>query len=85
MDLRTIKDRVILAVEFNESLSASGIYLGEGEVRNEAVVVAVGPKVLDVTVGTRVLMSPEVGLKVTVGRRRLLVQREADLLAVLEP
>lgn len=87
MNFRTIQDRVVVEVEFNDDLSASGIYLGEGEAKNEATVIAVGPgKKFEVAVkvGDRVIINPEVGSKIKIAGKKLLVLREDDLLGVLE-
>ena len=45
MNLRTVQDRVIIAVEFKGDMATSGIFLGEGEMKYDGVVLAAGPKV----------------------------------------
>lgn len=92
MDIRTIQDQVVIEVEFADQTSASGIYLGEGEMKNEGTVVAVGPGrknsagliiPVDVKIGDRVLFDPASGHPITVLKRRLLVTSEAQIIGVL--
>ncbi len=83
MDIRTVKDRVIIKAEFVETLSSSGIFLGEGEMKYEGVVLAAGPDVQSVSVGDRVLFAEGAGQRTQFNRDRVLVVREDDLLGLI--
>jgi chaperonin GroES len=84
MELRTVQDRVIIAAEFVETTSSSGIFLGEGEMKYEGVILAVGPKVIDVAVGDRVMFFEGAGARTNITNTRVLVLREKDLMGVVE-
>lgn len=93
MDLRAIQDRVLITPIFKEYISGAGIFLGEGEMSDIGLVLAVGPGrttakgnliPMGVEVGTKVLFTMGVGAQVKAGRERILVLRECDILAVQE-
>jgi len=84
MDLRTVQDRVVIAAEFLETASSTGIFLGEGEMKFEGVVLAVGPKVSSVNVGDRVMFFDGKGSRTNITSTRVLVLREDDLIGVME-
>jgi len=88
MDVRMIQDRVLIEVEFAEQLSSTGIFLGEGEAKNEGTVLAVGPgktnQPMTINVGDRVIINPEIGFQIKIDGKRLSVQRETDVFAVVE-
>jgi len=94
MDIRATQDRVLVEPRFAEQTSLAGIYLGEGEMLNEGTVLAVGPGLMNkaktahipvgVNVGDTVVFVIGAGAQTTVGRNRVLVLRESDVLAVQE-
>lgn len=84
MDLRTVKDRVIVKAEFIENVSSSGIFLGEGEMKFEGKVLAIGPQVTSVQVGDKVLFVEGAGHRTSLVRERILVLKEDDLLGLIE-
>ena len=79
---RAIQDRVIIEPVFAENLSAAGIYLGEGEMTH-GVVVAKGPKALDVCIGDKVHVTDGAGQRTQIRRQRVLIVRESDIFAVI--
>jgi len=87
MNIQAIRDRVVVEVEFAAQVSASGIFIGEGEVKPEATVVAVGEGLdhgMCVKVGDRVLFDMGAGQQTIVDGHKLLVLREQDIIGVLE-
>lgn len=90
--MRTIQDRVIIDPIFAEQLSPSGIYLGEGEMTCEGIIIAVGPGrrvnvvliPMDVKVGQKVLFTKDAGQRTSLDRKKVLIIREQDILAVVE-
>ncbi len=87
MDIRVIRDQVVVEVEFAAQISSSGIYLGEGEVKPEGIVVAVGPGIdheLCVTVGDRVMFDVSKGHQTEIQGRKLLVLKEDDIIGICE-
>jgi co-chaperonin GroES (HSP10) len=84
MNLRTVQDRVIIAVEFKGDTATSGIFLGEGEMKYDGVVLAAGPKVNSVKVGDRVMFFDGKGARSNIAGKKVLVLREDDLMGVLE-
>jgi len=86
MEIRAIQDRVIVEVEFVENVSSSGIYLGDGEAKNEGTVLKAGPGKdgeMSVKEGDRVIIDPSNGFKIQVAGKKLLVVRETDIFAVV--
>lgn len=86
MNIRTIQDRVIVEVEFSEDVSSTGIFLGEGEAKNEGTVLVTGlgkDHGMSVKVGDRVIIDPSMGQKIQIAGKKLLVLREDDIFAVV--
>lgn len=81
--IRAIQDRVIIEPVFAELTSATGIFLGEGEMTHGRVI-AVGPKADSVKVGDEVHFNIEAGHRTQVRRQRVLVIRESEIFGVLE-
>jgi co-chaperonin GroES (HSP10) len=79
---RTIQDRVILDPVFAANLSEAGIYLGDGEMTH-AVVLAKGPKALDVEIGDKVMVIEGAGQQSQIRRQRVLIIRESDILGII--
>lgn len=79
---RTIQDRVVLEPVFAANLSSAGIFLGDGEMTH-AIVLAKGPKALDVEIGDKVQVSEGVGQKSQIRRQKVLIVRESDILGVI--
>ena len=82
MSLRTIKNRVIIKPTFVPDVSSSGIFLGEGEMKDEGEVLAIGPDVLDCSVGDTVLFLNGAGRQATAGKEKILILPDTDIIAV---
>lgn len=80
---RATQDRVILEPAFADNLSSGGIFLGEGEMTH-GVVIAKGPKALDVQIGDKVHINDGAGHRTQIRRQRVLIVRESDIFAVIE-
>jgi len=97
LKLRPLADRVVVEPIEQEERTASGIILPETakEKPQEGSVIAVGPGrfdeagkkrvEMDVKVGDRVLYAKYSGTEVKLEGKKLLIMRESDLLAIIEP
>lgn len=96
MTFRPLHDRVAVRRLDGDATSKGGIIIPDTvrEKPQEGEVVAVGPGArdesgaripLDVKVGDLVLFGKWSGAEVTIDRRDLLIMRESDVIAVLEP
>ena len=92
MDLRAVQDKVIVLPEFGADVSESGIFVGEGELKNQANVIAVGPGVRNkngklipttVKVGDRVMFDMGCGHQGTIGGKRVLILAEHQIIAIV--
>lgn len=92
MNIRAIQDKVIVLPEFGAEISESGIFVGEGELQNQAQVIAVGPGVRNkngklipttVKVGDRVMFDMGVGHQGTIGGKKVLILAEHQIIAIL--
>ena len=95
MDLKPLRDRVVVKPRERDEKTKSGIYLPETASKDrptEGEVVAVGPGVvrkngekvaLEVKQGDRVLYSEYAGTEVKISGEKLLILRQDDILAVL--
>ena len=95
MNLRPLRDRVIVKRLENETKTASGIFIPDNaaEKPDQGEVLAVGPGkrndkgeqiALNVKVGDRVLFGKYSGQTVKIDGNELLVMKEDDLFAVVE-
>lgn len=86
MPVRPLHDRVLLQRQEAQSQTASGLYIPDKsqEKPQNALVVAVGPKVNDVKKGDVVLLSKYTGTDVTVDGESMLLVKEEELLGIVE-
>ena len=95
MNLKPLGDRLLVKPIEQEEKTASGIILPETakEKPQEGEVLAVGPGgrkedgsriAMDVEVGNRVLYAKYAGTEIKVDGRKLLIMKEADILAIVE-
>ena len=96
INLKPLGDRVVVEPIEQEDMTASGIVLPETakEKPQKGTVLAVGPGgrdesgkriLLDVSVGDTVLFAKYAGTEFKVDGKKLLILKESDLLAVVEP
>jgi chaperonin GroES len=94
-NLRPLADRLIVEAVEQEETTASGLYIPETakEKPQQGNVLAVGPGrvddngktiKMDVKVGDKVLFAKYAGTEVKMDGKKLLIMKEADILAVLE-
>jgi chaperonin GroES len=94
--IRPLRDRILVEREEEERLSAGGIVIPDSAAEKpiQGKVIAVGNgkvlengevRALDVKVGDRVLFGKYSGTEVKLGGEELLVLREEDVMAVIEP
>ena len=95
LSLRPLADRLIVEAVEQEETTASGLYIPETakEKPQQGNVLAVGPgrtddngKVvkMDVKVGDKVLFAKYAGTEVKMDGKKLLIMKEADILAVID-
>ena len=94
VNLRPLADRLIVEAVEQEETTASGLYIPETakEKPQQGNVLAVGPGrtedgkliKLDVKVGDKVLFAKYAGTEVKMEGKKLLIMKEADILAVVE-
>ncbi|MBL8118242.1 MAG: co-chaperone GroES [Anaerolineae bacterium] len=95
INLRPLADRVIVEPIEQEEVTATGLYIPETakEKPQQGNVLAAGPGrtddngkniKLDVKVGDKVLFAKYAGTEVKIDGRKLLIMKEADILAVLD-
>ncbi|WP_158117203.1 GroES family chaperonin [Vibrio cincinnatiensis] len=75
MNLRPLHDWVVIQ---RDEISKSLLWTPD-KPANTGVVVAIGPRVIDVNVGTRVQFNPYAGLDVTADRHTWLFINEAEI------
>ena len=96
INLKPLGDRVVVEPIEQEEMTASGIVLPETakEKPQKGTVLAVGPGgrddsgkrvVLDVSVHDTVLFAKYAGTEFKVDGKKLLILKESDLLAIVEP
>ena len=94
--IRPLRDRILVEREEEERLSAGGIVIpdsaAEKPIRGKVIAVGNGKvlengevRALDVKVGDRVLFGKYSGTEVKLGGEELLVLREEDVMAVIDP
>ena len=93
-NLRPLADRLIVEAIEQEETTASGLYIPETakEKPQQGNVLAVGPGrtedgkniKMDVKVGDKVLFAKYAGTEVKMEGKKLLIMKEADILAVIE-
>jgi len=93
-NLRPLADRLIVEAIEQEETTASGLYIPETakEKPQQGNVLAVGPGrtedgktiKMDVKVGDKVLFAKYAGTEVKMDGKKLLIMKEADILAVVE-
>lgn len=93
-NLRPLADRLIVEAVEQEETTASGLYIPETakEKPQQGHVLAVGPGrtedgkniKMDVKVGDKVLFAKYAGTEVKMDGKKLLIMKEADILAVVE-
>lgn len=86
MNLKPLKDRVLISYVEEAEKSAGGIYIPDAakEKPQRGKVEAVGSEVKEVKVGNEVLFGKYSGDKFQVGTQEMLVLKEEDILAVVE-
>jgi chaperonin GroES len=94
INLRPLADRLIVEAVEQEETTASGLYIPETakEKPQQGNVLAVGPGrtedgktiKMDVKVGDKVLFAKYAGTEVKMDGKKLLIMKEADILAVVE-
>lgn len=96
INLKPLGDRVVVEPIEQEEMTASGIVLPETakEKPQKGLVLAAGPGgrdetgkriALDVSVGDTVLFAKYAGTEFKVDGKKLLILKESDLLAIVEP
>jgi co-chaperonin GroES (HSP10) len=87
MNVKPLKDVVLVAENKRENVTASGIVLesvsGLGESKT-GTVLAIGPKVESVSVGDKVLLMWNKSQVVTIDGAQRVMIKEEDIVAVLE-
>lgn len=83
MNIKPIADSVFVK-EDSETKTEGGIILTEAVKHFEGLVVAAGPKAVEVKIGDRVLFRQFGGEKQKVGDTEYRVLREGEILAVIE-
>jgi chaperonin GroES len=94
-NLRPLADRLIVEAVEQEETTSSGLYIPETakEKPQQGNVLAVGPGrtddngkniKVDVKVGDKVLFAKYAGTEVKIDGKKLLIMKEADILAVVE-
>ena len=95
VNLRPLNDHLVVEPREQEEVTGSGIILPETakEKPQEGEVLAVGPGrrsekgerlAMDVAVGNRVLFAKYSGTEIKLNGRKLLILKEADVLAIVE-
>ncbi len=95
LNLRPLGDRVIVEPIEQEEVTASGLYIPETakEKPQQGNVLAAGPGrtdddgeriAMDVKAGDKVLFAKYAGTEIKMDGRKLLIMKEADILAVME-
>jgi len=82
--IRTTKNKVIISPKFVSSVSDSGIFIGEGEMKNEGTVICIGPDVLDINVGDVVVFDTNSGRQSMIRSEKVLILPDTDVIAVLD-
>ncbi|MBI5136301.1 MAG: co-chaperone GroES [Nitrospirae bacterium] len=85
MNLKPLKDRVLISYVEEAEVSAGGIYIPDAakEKPQRGRVEAVGGDVAEVKVGDEILFGKYTGDKFKVNNRDMLVIKEEDILAVV--
>lgn len=87
--IKPLADRVVIEPREAETKTASGLYIPDTakEKPQQGVILAAGPGKVDepmeVKVGDEVLYGKYAGTEVTVDGKKLLIVRQADILAIL--
>ena len=86
MNLKPLKDRVLISYVEEAEVSAGGIYIPDAakERPQRGTVEAVGGDVKDVQVGNEILFGKYSGEKFKMGDKDVLILKEEDILAVFE-
>lgn len=83
--VRPLHDRLVVKRQAAETSTLSGIVLASAERPDMGVVTAAGPGALHVKVGDKVLFGKHAGQTIKLDGDDLLVMREDDLFAIVEP
>ncbi|MFQ5508138.1 MAG: co-chaperone GroES [Leptospirillia bacterium] len=85
MNLKPLKDRVLISYIEEAETSAGGIYIPDAakEKPQRGKVEAVGGEVKEVAVGNEILFGKYSGDKFKVGTQDMLIVKEEDILAVV--
>lgn len=86
MEIRPLKDRVLVIRDVPEKVTASGIVIPETGIDrpDNGTVISIGNAVSDVSVGDRIVFSKYAGQVVTVDGVESIIMRTEEILAVFE-
>ena len=85
MELQAILNNVIVEQSDTEDISNSGIVLSSSKLKtpNEGIVLAMGPDVLDLAVGDKIVFTEGSGKATRSNGKEYLIVKDTDILAVL--
>lgn len=85
MQLKPLQDRVVALKEEPQTMTKSGILLGDAKEKpSYAVVEAVGPEVKDVKKGDKIVYKQYSTTEVELDKKEYIILKEEDVVAVLQ-